>query len=291
MPIYERGPRETGELSISPEGRWAVIRKPDGAAALWDLENAVLSRGLAAQKHELRAVAMTADGRILSTKTERRNSYVVDLVSGASVCGLAEETRLNHSAAFNAGGTRIIGSSMGYGDEPLGVWDASSGASLLSQGNHPSVVALSSCGRFAVGSSMPDSIRVWDLETKVLRDLRGHAKAVTSLAITAHGEWLASGSADRSVRLWHRLRWDEVEVFAGHSDVVSSVAMTAGGRLVLSASRDGTLRLWLRGQGAPLAVFEAGQPLTQCGISADGHSLVACGTSRQIYFLRWDSKG
>lgn len=291
MPIFERRPRETGELSISPEGRWAVIRLPDGSASLWDLENASKSCELASSKHEIPAIAMTAEGRILGIKTERRNSYAVDLASGTIVSGLSEETRLNHSSAFNAGGTRIIGSSMGYGDEPLGVWDAATGASLLSRNEYPSAVALSSCGRYGVGSRHPDLIRVWDLEKCEPRDLRGHAKAVTSLAITGRGEWLASGSVDQTVRLWHRLRWDEVEVFAGHEATVTSVAVTPGGRLVVSASRDRTLRLWLRGQAAPLAVFEAAEPLVQCGISADGHSLVTRDASGQIYFPRWEAPG
>ena len=290
MPIFERGPRETGELSISPEGRWAVIRQPDGATALWDVENAALSRTLTPWKYEIQAVAMNAEGRILGTKKVNRSSYVVDLATGETICGLSEETRLNHSAAFNAGGTRIIGSSMGYGDEPLGVWDTTTGASLLSEGDYPGVVALSVCGRYGVGSRSPNSIRVWDLETKKEpRDLRGHEKTVTSLAITARGEWLASGSVDQTLRLWHRLRWDDVEVFAGHEAAVTSVALTPGGRLILSASRDCTLRLWLRDQAAPLAVFEAPEPLVQCGISPDGHSLIASDLSKQIYFLRWQA--
>jgi len=289
MPIVERGPREVGELTISPDGKWAVIRREDGTATLWDVESAAVARALAPQRQALRAVAMTADGRLLATRTERRNSHIVDLLSETVVCGLAEETRLNHSAAFNAGGTRLIGSSMGYGDEPLGVWDARSGASLLSESEHPGAVAISSCGRFAVGSLQPDKIRVWDLESRgAARELRGHDKPVTSLAITARGEWLASASVDKSVRLWHALRWDSVELFEGHEAGVTTVAITPGGRLVLSGARDHSLRLWLRGQKTPLAIFDLGQPVAQCGISADGHSLIAQTPSGDIRFLKWE---
>jgi WD40 repeat protein len=43
------------------------------------------------------------------------------------------------------------------------------------------------------------------------------------------GEWVVSGSVDQTVRLWHRLRADGVEVFSGHEGLVTSVAITGFG--------------------------------------------------------------
>ncbi len=281
MEIFERCVVKDGQLFVSPEGRWAVI-----GAALWDVEAAAKVRQLSRPEGVLRAVAATAEGRVLGAVTVRRNSYVADLTTGAALCGLADETRLNHSAAFNAGGTRLMGSAMGYGDEPLGLWDAATGASLLSEAEYPRAVAVSSCGRFAVGAHGAADIRVWDMERPAERlVLRGHAGAVTSLAITAKGEWMASGSADGTVRLWHNRRWDEVEVFETRAGAVHAVAMTPGGRMILAASGSGELRLWLRGKTVPLAEFSLGEAVAQCGISADGHSMVVGTASAKAVFL------
>jgi hypothetical protein len=286
MPIVERREREQGELFISPEGRWAVI-----GSSLWDMETAAKVCEVVRPAGPLRAVAVTAEGRVLAAMSRRRQSYIADLNTGEVVCGLAEETRLNHSAAFNSGGTRLIGSSMGYGDEPLGVWDAATGATLISESEFPRAVAVSSCCRFAACSHGANEIRVWDMGRPAERlVLRGHSGLVTSLAITARGEWLASGSADGTVRLWHHRRWDEVEVFGAAGAVVNAVAMTPGGRLVLSGSAGGSVRLWLRGQRFPLAEYEVGEAVTQCGISADGHGLVAGTLGGATVFMRWDAE-
>jgi WD40 repeat protein len=47
------------------------------------------------------------------------------------------------------------------------------------------------------------NLRLWDLASgKELRQFRGHTAPVLSLALSADGRFLVSGSADNTMRLW-----------------------------------------------------------------------------------------
>ena len=56
---------------------------------------------------------------------------------------------------------------------------------------------------------------------------------------------VATGSADRSVRVWDsRASRAQAFLFRGHVDSISSLCWGEGGRVVVSASKDKTLRIW-----------------------------------------------
>jgi WD40 repeat protein len=72
----------------------------------------------------------------------------------------------------------------------------------------------------------------------------GHTGTVTALAMRADGRLLASGSRDRSVRLWSVPDGRTLAVLSGHTGTVTGLALDAGGRRLASCSADGSVRLW-----------------------------------------------
>ena len=65
-----------------------------------------------------------------------------------------------------------------------------------------------------------------------------------AIAISADGEFLASGHGDGSVRLWEVDSGQELRRFQGHENGVNSVAFSPDGRRLASGSYDQTVRLW-----------------------------------------------
>jgi len=86
-----------------------------------------------------------------------------------------------------------------------------------------------------------------------LRELRGHASWVYSVAWAPFGSVIASGSGDpqgvdRSVRLWDPMQGLEIgRVDRAHNDVIHAIAWDPAGPRFATASADETVNLWMVG--------------------------------------------
>ena len=72
----------------------------------------------------------------------------------------------------------------------------------------------------------------------------GHRGLVWSIDISSDGRWLASGSDDKSVKLWDLNKGYTVFTFVGHIDEVLTVAISPNEKWLASAGRDDTVRIW-----------------------------------------------
>ena len=77
-----------------------------------------------------------------------------------------------------------------------------------------------------------------------IRVFVGHTDYVASVAFHPAGEILASGSGDRTVRLWETYTGASIRTLAGHKGYVESVAFSPDGRTLASGSDNGSVRLW-----------------------------------------------
>ena len=113
----------------------------------------------------------------------------------------------------------------------------------------------------------------------------GHASSVNSEAFSPANTQLASGSWDRSIRLWDVSTGQEVRRVEGHSDWVFLVVFSPDGTRLVSGSDDGTIRLWNVATRQEIVQLDHKYPATPTAIPRNDNFIASVGG---IAFTLWD---
>jgi hypothetical protein len=129
---------------------------------------------------------------------------------------------------------------------------------------------------------LPLDLRGWEwdyLERQCQRKaltLKGHTGLVSSVAFSRDGKRLASGSYDKTVKVWDAATGQEILTLKGHTGYVKSVAFSPDGKRLASASDDQTVKVWDAATGQePLILKGHTGGVYSVGFSPDGKRLAS----------------
>ena len=72
----------------------------------------------------------------------------------------------------------------------------------------------------------------------------GHTGGISSLAIDPNGQYLVSGSEDKTIKVWHRESGELRQTLFGHEQTVRTLVIHPNGQTIVSGSDDKTIKFW-----------------------------------------------
>jgi WD40 repeat protein len=219
-------------VAISPDGRFVASAADDGTARLWEVAGGQQVRDLTGHRNLISSVAFASSGSVLTGSTDVIKIW--DSATGRELRSIAipqkdqtgRMTLSQDGKVYTIGGavnqpkTGFLSGFTGGGDiyRPLKIIDIASGRELMSYKTDLqspfAAYVLSPDSRFfairsskARSSSVEESVRVFDVQTgREIAELKipggGGAHAMSPLAISANGRWLAAqGEMNTSMKL------------------------------------------------------------------------------------------
>src|SRR3989338_8504092 len=127
------------------------------------------------------------------------------------------------------------------------------------------------------------------LVEKIAKTLNGHASRVLSVAFSPDGQYIASGSDGRTIKLWNATSHQLLRTFNNYSGNISSVTFSPNGRYIASGSDDMTIKLWDTISGQLLHTFRGHTDrVNSVAFSPDGR-YIASGSDDMTIKL-WNTK-
>jgi WD40 repeat protein len=242
------------------------------------------------------AVAYSPDGKYLVAGGQRNGLKILDAASGkelATLVGTALPSGPSAvayanpvSLSFSARAGRLVALHHRTG---LGVWDVAKNERLPGP-ELPLMTRGAGCltvhpdgKRVALGygrSNVFDTrVQFWDLTTgQELPAWKGHKAPVAALAFSSDGQWLTSGSEDRTFKLWDA-EGKDVYTSRTFAQAVSGLAFRHDGKRLVVGTRDGTVILFDVVKREEVRSFNSQSGVVTCvAFSPDG-SRVAAGTA------------
>ncbi|NJR38692.1 MAG: protein kinase [Leptolyngbyaceae cyanobacterium CSU_1_4] len=141
----------------------------------------------------------------------------------------------------------------------------------------------------------PDADQPWRLAQTLL----GHNGGITAIAIHPAGQILASGSTDRTIKLWDLNHGKLLHTFAGrslfsnlgHRDRISTLTFSPDGATLFSGSDDGTIKVWeMSTRNLINTLREPGWGISAIAITNDMKTLISGGGDGVIHLWNLDKQ-
>ncbi|MEH2275439.1 MAG: WD40 repeat domain-containing protein [Nostoc sp.] len=142
-------------------------------------------------------------------------------------------------------------------------------------------------------------INFWDLENQILQYFvastrrqtgDGHSGDVTALALSPDNNFFASGSDDKTIKIWDYTTKSLLKTLKGHSKSVYSLVYSFDGKRIFSGSSDQTVKAWKLPDFEIEFTIDVKDNLNSIKIHPRGEILATAGKDKNISFWRVSSQ-
>ncbi len=218
------GEGSTQSFALSPDGNHIAVIAKSTAVRLWGTRTGHVDAELS-HLDEVRSVAYSPNGKFVVTATKDGTASVWDAASGSLLTRLAGHGGPVNGAVFDPTSSYIVTIS----DKTAYLWKQKSKGSwnevsvdsphtVKGHGDQVTQALFSPDGKWLATTSRDRTSHLWDasvLESDYVEEpgvnltkpidvavFRGHIKPVTTATFSSDSQYLATGSEDRTARVW-----------------------------------------------------------------------------------------
>ncbi|MBW4441312.1 MAG: AAA-like domain-containing protein [Plectolyngbya sp. WJT66-NPBG17] len=275
---------DVNQVEFSPDGRWLVSASKDRSIKLWSQGGGFI-RDFKGDRGWKFDAAFSPNGQEITA------NGLSGTVQRWKLDGTPIKTRLEsggstiESLAYRPQGNSIV---TGGQDKQLRLWDTGGNLvrSWIAHEAPIQKVAFSRNGESIASASSDGVVKLWQADNgKFLTSFVGHRGEVRAIAFS--DSMIATGSLDRSIRLWE-LDGTLIRTLNGHQDQIYSIAFSPTGQVLASASLDKTIKLWTQDGRLITTLSGHTDGVRSVAFSPDGALLASASSDRTVILWNLD---
>ena len=304
--IWQANGTQIGELightgairsaSFSPDGQMILSSSSDKTIGLWNLQGDRLHT-FTGHTGAVWSARFSADGKLIVSGSADKTIKLWQ-IDGNEIQTLNGHRGDVRNVLFSPNGELLIS---GGSDKNIMIWSLDGKLLQTLKGHTADIrcLSLSANGMLIASGSGDNVLKIWQMEMGIesdlqnlqvteIRSIQAHTSAIRSLSFSPDSNILATGSADKNIKLWD-LQGHELQTIKGHDEAVRSVSFSPDGKNLLSASLDCTVRLWEINNRVQQLWDGHSAAVRTVAISPDGQSFVSGSLDKCIKI--WDMQG
>lgn len=293
--------------AVFPDSSRLATASADGSVRVWDTDRGREIAALIGHAGGVRACAVSPDGELVASAGSDTTVRIWDPDTGSLLRTLEGHSEPVNSCSFAPNGNWLLSASS---DSTVRTWNVRTGLEITRFSGHsgavrsaviaPSGSWVASAGRddgtlriwkvSASGDPVGDVSSVWKAGTEFIRtESEGHTDWVAHCASAPEGHWIATTSADATIRLWDVVDHRVMATLRGHAGGVRASAISNDESWLVSAGSDGTARVWDRRSAVTTRIL-AGHVggVRGCAISPDDEWIVTVSNDATVRL--WSSR-